>query len=173
MEGISWFHSTDYSVRGTTITLEDDIRVLSNVELFSEFSEEQFRLLAFGSQKLTFPKGTYLFHDGQSTDGGYVIVKGKVELVQQRYDADHVMGTFGAGDLLGEMAIITKNRRTGSAIIVENCELIKISRATVHRILGEYPELAVGLRRRIMESVAAMASNLEAVETRMRQIDDS
>lgn len=139
--------------------------------MFFDFNEEQYRLLAFGSQKLTFPKGTRVFQDGQTTDGGYAIIRGKIELVAS--GSDHIIGTFGAGDLIGQMAILTRNHRIGTAVVVEDCELMKISRATVHRILGEYPELAVRLHERITRNVGAMAKNLDEIQAKMRKIDEN
>ena len=158
---------------GPVISLEDDIQLLRSIELFSDFDEEQLRLLAFGSQKLTFPKGTNVFHDGQSTDGGYLIVSGLIELIYAAHGSERAIGRFGPGDLIGEMAILTRNKRVGSAIVVEDCDLIKISRSTMHRILDEYPQLAARLHQRISESVARFTESLGNVEQRMKLSSDT
>ena len=132
--------------------------------MFADFSAEQLRLLAFGSQKLPFPKGSTVFHDGQVTDGGYAISKGSLNLVSYVDGQERIVGTFTTGDLIGEIAILTRNNRIGSAIAVEDCELMKISRSTMHRILSEYPELAASLHQKIAERVATFTRNLEQVE---------
>ncbi|MGI9351623.1 MAG: Crp/Fnr family transcriptional regulator [Rhizobiaceae bacterium] len=146
---------------------------MRSIELFSDFGEEQLRLLAFGSQKLAFPKGTNVFHDGQSTDGGYLIVSGLIELIYSAHGSERAIGRFGPGDLIGEMAILTRNKRVGSAIVVEDCELIKISRSTMHRILDEYPELAALLHQRISQSVAKFTDSLASVEQKLNAAGDS
>ena len=154
--------------RGYVISLEADVRLLGNIELFSEFNDEQLRLLAFGSQKVEFPKGTHVFHDGQTTDGGYAICSGAVELVYASNGSEQSLGRFKSGDLIGEMAILTKNKRVGSAIVLEDCELIKVSRSTMRRVLEEYPELAAKLYQKIAASVSAFSMSLELIENRMR-----
>jgi len=141
---------------------------MRGVGLFSDFNEEQLRLLVFGSQKLSFPAGTYIFHDGQSTDGGFVIFEGRVKLVDER---EQTISQFKTGDLVGEMAILTRNKRVGSAIVVDDCELLKISRATMHRILGEYPELAAVLYQKIADNVSDFAKKLGQVERRLQSSD--
>lgn len=142
---------------------------MSRIGLFSDFNEEQLRLLAFGSQKLHFPKKTHVFHDGQSTDGGFVILSGNLNLVREIDGKEQIIGRFKAGDLIGEMAILTRNKRIGSALVIEDCELMKISRSTMHRVLSEYPELAAVLHKRIVESVTAFTQKLDRIERSMQR----
>ncbi len=156
---------------GITISLATDIQHLRDIELFSEFNEEQLRLLVFGSHKLSFPKGAYIFYDGQSTDGGFVLFSGVVELVHHVNGIDHTIGKFKSGDLIGEMAILTRNKRIGAAVVVEDCELLKISRSTMHRVLGEYPELAAILHQKISASIAAFSRSLDRIEARIQSTD--
>lgn len=124
-------------------------------------------MLAFGSQKLTFPRGTQVFGDGQITDGGYVVISGEVKLVQAINGQDREIGIFRSGDLIGELAVLTKNYRVGTALVVNDCELMKLSRMTMHRILREYPELAAQLQAKISNDVASFGKNLARVERRI------
>jgi len=146
------------------MSLEDDINLLSKVQLFSDFDNEHLRLIAFGSQKMSFKKNYELYREGQSTDGGYVIISGSIELLSFEQDQTRTLGIFKLGSLLGEMALISANKRVGTAILREDCELMKISRITMHRILTEYPELAATLHNKISESVVNLARELGKVK---------
>lgn len=145
------------------MSLEDDISLLRNVELFSDFEAEHLRLIAFGSQKMSFSEGHELFREGQSTDGGYVVVSGSIDLLSFQGEKSELLSKFQAGSLLGEMALISINKRIGTAVVSSDCELIKISRIMMHRILNEYPELAVSLQRKISQSVLSFTKDLEKI----------
>ncbi len=146
------------------MSLEDDIYLLSQVQMFSDFQAEHLRLIAFGSQKMSFSNGHELFREGQPTDGGYVIVSGSIELLSFQEGNTKSLGIFTAGSLLGEMALISVNNRIGTAFVLEDCELLKISRIMMLRILNEYPELAVALQKRISASVVSFTKNLEKIQ---------
>ena len=62
------------------MALSDDIELLGGITLFEGFPAEQLRLLAFGSRRLFLRGGEVLFQEGDASDGGYVIVKGQLDL---------------------------------------------------------------------------------------------
>lgn len=145
------------------MSLQDDIDLLRKVDLFSDFDDEHLRLIAFGSQRLSFSDGHELFREGQSTDGGFVVVSGSIELLSFQDGQVKLLSTFKAGSLLGEMALISINKRIGTAVVNADCELMKISRVMMHRILNEYPELAASLQRKISQSVLQFTKDLEKI----------
>jgi len=145
------------------MSLQDDINLLSKVDLFADFNDEHLRLIAFGSQRMSFSKGHELFREGQSTDGGYVVVSGSIDLLSFQDGQAKLLSTFSTGSLLGEMALISINKRIGTAVVSADCEVMKISRAMMHRILNEYPELAVSLQRRISQSILRFTKDLEKI----------
>ena len=145
------------------MSLADDINLLRQIEMFNDFDTEHLRLIAFGSQKMSFSKGHELFQEGQSTDGGYVIISGTIDLLTVHGGEAKHLATFESGSLLGEMALITINKRVGTAIVKEDCELMKISRVMMRRILNEYPDLAAKLQSKISESIMNFTKELDKV----------
>ena len=142
------------------MSLEQDILLLSEVGIFSGFNADQLRLLVFGSEKLSFPEGTQIFHQDQASDGGYVIVEGEVELWVEQGGFRKVLTTCGRGDIIGEMAVLTPTRRTASAVTTTQTSLIRVSRATMTRVLEYYPELAAQLYNSIGDNVIEFAKDL-------------
>ena len=145
------------------MSLKDDINLLRNVEMFSNFEDEHLRLIAFGSQKMSFAKGYELYHEDQATDGGYVIISGSIELLSYKDEQSKTLKVFKAGSLLGEMALISMNKRVGTAVLREECELMKIPRTVMHRVLTEYPDLAVGLKKRISAAFLSFTKDLDRI----------
>lgn len=149
------------------MSLEQDIILLSDVELFSDFNADQLRLMVFGSEKLNFPEGTQIFHEDQASDGGYVIAEGSVELWIDRNGYRDVLEVCERGDTLGEMAMLTQTRRVASAMTLTATSLIRISRATMTRVLEQYPELAAKLYNRIGSNVIDFAKDLDPIAKKM------
>ena len=146
------------------MALEDDVAFLSRLEFFRDFTTEQLRLVAFGAQRKQLVAGEELFLQDDLTDGGFVIVEGEVELTTFRQGCSVVIGSFGPGSLIGEMALLSRNRRVGTAIATTNAEVLRVSRAVVRRVIEEYPELAALLYNRISDSVLKTMENIENAE---------
>ena len=144
-----------------------NIQILQKLEIFSKFTEEQLRLLAFGCQKLNFPANAELYHNNQISDGAYVILSGSVELTLNTVSGHHKTETFDAGSVLGELSMITRNRRIGTAVAKEDVEVLNISRGTLYRVIEEFPELAAVLYDYIAESVVKMGHELDPIITKL------
>lgn len=103
-----------------------------------------------------------IFKEGQSSDGGYYVIKGKVELTLS--DNPEKAAVLGPGALIGEMSMITRNRRVGTAVAKTDCQLLRISRATLIRVLEEFPHLALDMQEKISASIQTFTDQLSVVE---------
>jgi CRP-like cAMP-binding protein len=148
------------------MALEDDIRILSRVSLLEGFSREQLRLLAFGTEVLKLSPGRELFYEGAPADCAFVIVTGQIELYRERQGKRESLRMLGAGSMLGEFALIAAGRRlTGARAAVET-ELLRLTRTQFHRILEEYPDMAVALQQRVAENLTAMLDDITRLSDR-------
>jgi CRP-like cAMP-binding protein len=68
--------------------------------------------------------------------------------------------------MLGELALIADTRRLTSAAAATNAEILRLNRKMFHRILEEYPELAITLRQRIVDDLQALVRRIEEVAAR-------
>ena len=96
--------------------IEADVNALQQVPLFSGFSAEQLRLVAFGTERLSMGKGRELYREGDDADCGFLIVSGLVSLYEDREGSRSIVGTAGSGTLLGEFALIAPTKRPTGAI---------------------------------------------------------
>ena len=149
------------------MALEDDINALEKIKLLTAFDRDQLRLIAFGSHKLSFSRGYHLFHEGQKSDGGYLILSGLVGASVRSGSDQLPMGEYGPGSVIGELAMISQGDRGFTATVIENCELFKITQSTMQRILSEYPDLAADLHQRISEEFLAFTRSLALVQSKI------
>jgi CRP-like cAMP-binding protein len=145
------------------MALDDDIRILSGVNLFKGFTPEQLRLLAFGAESLKLSAGRDLYRQEEPADAAYVIARGRIVLYRERGDERIDIEHGGAGVILGDLALIAETTRLTSARAEVDTDLLRLNRKLFRRILEEYPELAVMLHERIVATLQTMIERIEGL----------
>ncbi|MBV6633196.1 MAG: Crp/Fnr family transcriptional regulator [Alphaproteobacteria bacterium] len=84
-----------------------------------------------------YPAGTLIFEEGDQGDYLYVVKSGRVEIFQHRPEGKIIIGTVGAGELFGEMALVDGEPRMASARTIQDCELMLVSGASFRDHLSE------------------------------------
>ena len=149
------------------MALTDDISLLSRVPLFEDFNDEMLRLIAFGSERKTVTKNRPLFHEGSSADCAFVIMSGSFKLMRRdRKGKPEQVGEAKAGDLLGELAIISAADRKVTAMALEDSEVMRIHRPMFRRMMEEYPEIAEMFSNRIRKDLASLLGEIEKLSGR-------
>ncbi|MEC5322336.1 cyclic nucleotide-binding domain-containing protein [Aurantimonas sp. A3-2-R12] len=148
------------------MSLESDIAILRNVPLFEGLANDQLRLLAFGAERRRLAAGEIVFRQDAQADAGFVIASGTVALARQGGSQQKIVGVYGPGTLLGELALITATTRPANAKAETDCELLRITRSLFRRMLEEYPEYAAGLHERLKVQFADMTRQILALEER-------
>lgn len=146
--------------------IDSDVLTLSKVPLFHDFTPEQLRLIAFGTEHLTVPKGRELYREGETADCGFVVLSGLVNLFEDKAADRRIMHSAGPGTLLGELALISANQRSTGAVAATECEVIRISRSLFRRVLEEYPELAAKLHAAMSRRFGAFIDDVAKLEKR-------
>jgi CRP-like cAMP-binding protein len=149
------------------MALKDDIQLLTSVPLFSSFSLEQIKLIAFGAERVNLVEGETLFRPGDPADCAYLIATGRISLAQKsRTGEDVVIANPGAGSLLSELAMISPGERKHLALAKEKSELIRISRTLFHRLLEEYPDVAVHIEAHFRNNFQQMVTEIGTLKHR-------
>ncbi len=151
------------------MALDDDIRVLSGVRLFEGFTHEQLRLIAFGAETISLGAGRKLYAEGAPADCAFVISSGEVALYRQTGDRREVISTHGPGTILGEFALIAETERLTGAVAQTEVKVIRLSRSMFRRILEEFPETAIDLRRQIAADLQSMLARMQAATSRLTE----
>lgn len=148
------------------MALDDDIRTLSGVGLFSELNAEQLRLLAFGAETVRLSAGEEIYREGAAADCAFVVASGRVVLYRERDGEAVAVARLGEGAIIGEMALIAPVKRITYAAAETDAELVRLSRSLFRRILEEYPEIAASLHRRMTEELQIFLQRLEMLAPR-------
>ncbi|MGE7369557.1 cyclic nucleotide-binding domain-containing protein [Neorhizobium sp. NPDC001467] len=151
------------------MALADDIRLLSQVPLFSDMDSDQLRLIAFGAEKRAINPGQVLFREHAPAECAFVVASGRFQLSTLGRDG-HVLveKEVSAGTLLSELALITMVERKYTAVALQDSDVLKVTRTLFHRLLEEYPRAAQLLQARIRDNLMRMAQAAAAMENRFQ-----
>ena len=104
------------------------MRALASADMFNGLSRRQLRLLAFGAQWHQERAGEYVFHLGDDpADGAYLILEGEAEFGFKTPDGDtQVVATSGPGSIVGELALIKKEKRALDMRAKTDLEMLRL-----------------------------------------------
>jgi serine/threonine-protein kinase len=83
----------------------------------------------------TFPKGTTIMHEGDPGDAAYIIALGQCEVRKTLNGVSSVMKTLRAGEVFGEMAVLTNSPRTATVVATEDTTAFVVTRRVMRQEL--------------------------------------
>ena len=137
---------------------------LAHVDLFSTLDKKELQVLDKSCQERTYGAGATIFTQGDAGVGLYVLKSGKIRLVQAN-DPDRAeveIGVVGAGEVMGEMALLDDLPRSATATAVDEVDVLVLPVWDFRGILRQHPDMALKL-------LAALSRRLRKVETRRRE----
>ncbi len=111
--------------------LQRDIDLLSRLPLLSKTPVAAIRRLAESGVKLAIGKGQIVVHEGRSGDALYIIIQGALQ-ARWRNDDREAAHEMVAGDVFGELALLTKARRSADVEATADSLLLRVSRHGLH-----------------------------------------
>ncbi len=98
----------------------------------------------------SFPRGAVMVREGDPGNSAYIIVSGRAEVRKKMGGVDQVLKTLGAGEVFGEMAVLTESPRTATVVAVEDTTVLVVTSA----VLGQELDLLKPWMARLMHTLA-------------------
>ena len=128
------------------------VELLKRVPLFAECSKAELRRLAAIADELDIREGAVLTREGRVGHEFFVLIEGTV-----RVSSDgRKLADLGAGDWLGEIALLTKAPRTATAVATSHLRTLVIVDREFRRVVEEMPTIAM----KVLSCVAVRLSRL-------------
>ena len=93
----------------------------------------------------TVESGDFVFREGEEGDQMYIVQHGRVRVSKKIGGRDHELAEIGPGEFFGEMAIVTKSRRTASIQAIEKTELLCFNREGFLSMINKNPMIALNI----------------------------
>jgi CRP-like cAMP-binding protein len=123
------------------------IELIARVPLFERCSTRELAEIASLADELALPAGRKLAAEGAAGHEFVVIVEGAAE-VRRR---GKVVNRLRAGDFLGEIALVTGQKRTATVTTTEPCRVLVLTAPGFRRLLRDLP----GLQLKVLDALAA------------------
>jgi putative peptide zinc metalloprotease protein len=111
-------------------------RFIARVGPFMSLDTRARRALARRVIKHAFEAGQILVRQGEQSDSCYLLRSGSVEVLVADEQGTHTVATIGAGNVVGEMAMLTDAPRSATVRATEPCDVLELSRADVDAVLS-------------------------------------
>ncbi|MGH8064371.1 MAG: Crp/Fnr family transcriptional regulator [Candidatus Entotheonellia bacterium] len=99
--------------------------VLRAVPLFAELDDQELESIYAIARKRTYPKGSFIFLEGDPGDAFYLILTGEVKVVTQGVDGrEFILAVQRAGDFFGEMSLFDGQPRSASVVTTEDATFL-------------------------------------------------
>jgi HEAT repeat protein len=130
-----------------TLSMMERILFLKRVPLFANLPPAELKQVAAIADEHLFVDGEVMAHQGEPGDELYVIVSGQVRVLVSNDDGETELALRGAGEYVGEMAVISNQPRMAKLQAVGDVRALCIEHKQFEGILRERPETSLAVMR--------------------------
>jgi CRP-like cAMP-binding protein len=127
--------------------------LLHSIPLFSRLGKSDLRRLGQLADEVDLAAGKVLMRQGEFGSEMFVVVSGSIRIDQN----GEMINELGAGDWLGEMALLSEGRRTATATVTEPTRAFVVAHREFHALMDEMPLV----RTAVLDCLAERIRNLE------------
>lgn len=147
----------------TTISLIERVLILRQVPLFAELSPADLERVAQIAEERGYADRETIAREGELGDELHVVTDGVIRVVADLGGNEREIARRSAGDVVGEMSLITRDPRIASLVADGVVRTIRIGHAEFESMVRERPDLALGVMRvlalRLAESSRAAGTS--------------
>jgi CRP-like cAMP-binding protein len=122
------------------------VELLKRAPLFAECSKSELAALATTADELDLREGAVLTREGASGREFFVLIEGTVRVTRN----GRKLAELGAGDWLGEIALLTESPRTATATATTPVRILVVTDRAFRHVVEKMPSIAL----KVLASVA-------------------
>ena len=117
------------------------ISFLNRIHLFHDLAEGELAAIAEKLIEAPYAAGSVIFEQGKRPDSFYLIYQGTVRITRRQDRRDIQIARLVKDDYFGEMGLIAKRPRSGTAIALTDSSLLVLSREDFQTFYKSIPQL--------------------------------
>ncbi len=134
-----------------TLSIMERILFFKRVPLFANLAPTDLKQLAAIAQEETFTDGALIAEQGEVGDVMYIITSGEVRVMSVRGVEETEVARRGAGEYVGEMALISREPRIASLAAVGDVRTLCIDQKSFEALLRDRPDASLTVIRVLCE----------------------
>ncbi|MEE8522515.1 MAG: cyclic nucleotide-binding domain-containing protein, partial [Thermoanaerobaculia bacterium] len=127
---------------------------LREFDIWSRLDDEQVFQLTHAAHEERCRKGAKIF-DYESVGADiYVLEKGRISIRRPTAYGNFELGVLRPGSVFGEVSFLMRSPRTGEAIAIDGCRLVRLDAEELEVLVNDQPELGVEIYLSLWQSLA-------------------
>ena len=127
---------------------------LAAIPLFAGLDDEQRQHVAAIAGEVEVEAGTTIAHEGDFGYAMFAIESGTADVLHE----GAVVRRLAAGDVFGEIAVLSSGRRTADVVATSAARLITVFNRDLWQLEDDVPQLVAALRTMVAERIGQPAS---------------
>jgi CRP/FNR family transcriptional regulator, cyclic AMP receptor protein len=152
----------DQSRYGATPLGEEQIRLLSLVDIFEPLSREEIETIQWEHLNTTVERGEIFFTPMDLCETLFVLQRGRIRLYRATPEGrEFTIAVVESGTVFGEMVLTGQRLRNSFAQAMEESEVSAMCRADVERLILDKPEVGLQLVHLLSDRLITYETRLE------------
>src|SRR5215204_5853497 len=151
------------SERHDTLSDDQEVELLSRVELFDSLSEEEIRILVRQNSDVRLGEGETFYAPWEQGGKLFILKKGRMRLYRSEGGREFTLEVVEAGTVFGEMAFTPHRLRESYARTILPSIIFAMERPAVERLIEEKPQVGIRI-------ISLLSERLHYYETRMEDV---
>ncbi len=127
-----------------------NLQDLRKSPLFQGLSDEELRQLMDNAEPVSLGAGDVLIKQGETGDSAYVVIKGEFEIRKQSGQSLIKIDVRNPGDVVGEMALLSRTPRNATVIAKTDGEALRIPQESFEELLSSSSTAAMAVLHWVM-----------------------
>jgi NTE family protein len=125
---------------------------LSSLPLLNALDASSLRALEAELEWLSLPGGATLFSEDQIADALYVVIAGSLAVTVRRKEGqDLLVGRCQAGEVVGEMGLLSGGRRSGTVVALRDSVLLRLGKSSFEKLLERHPRAMLSIVSQLVD----------------------
>jgi len=142
---------------------------LKGVSLFAYLSDEELGNISKQAEVVEYVRDAFICKEGQQADSMFIIKSGIVQIFcDDGKGGKKILTHLKLGEYFGEMALLTEEPRTASAIALAETEVIRLKKDSFHTLLKTSPGVSLSIIRTLCNRLSK--TNIGSAQTKMHNV---
>jgi CRP-like cAMP-binding protein len=146
-----------------TMHEDQEVELLSTVDLFESLSKEEIRVLVRQNSDVRLGEGETFYAPWQQGGKLFILKKGRMRLYRTEGGREFTLEVVDAGTVFGEMAFTPHRLRESYARAIVPSVVFAMERTAVERLIEEKPQVGIKM-------ISLLSERLHYYETRMEDV---
>lgn len=116
--------------------------LIDGLDLFQDFAYHDLEILSRHLGQTSVDKGEVIFNEGDPGSFMLILIDGRISIYKSGESGRHLLSYEGKGRIIGEMALLDRERRSAQCVAETACEFVTINHEGLDRLAADYPVVA-------------------------------